>query len=82
MERGFRLYSVNPRQLDRFRDRFSPSGAKDDSRDALVLADSLRTDPKSFRSLQPLDPLLIQIREWSRILEELVSRHRDYDRLG
>jgi transposase len=48
MERGFRVYSINPRQLDRFRDRFSPSGAKDDSRDALVLASSLRTDPKAF----------------------------------
>lgn len=71
MERGFNVYSINPRQLDRFRDRFSPSGAKDDSRDALVLADSLRTDPRSFRALQQLDPKLVEIREWSRIIEEL-----------
>ena len=71
MERGFRVYSINPRQLDRFRDRFSPSGAKDDSRDALVLASSLRTDPKSFRCLVSLDPRLIEMREWSRILDEL-----------
>src|SRR3954466_10503744 len=34
MERGFRVHSINPKQLDRFRDRFSPAGAKDDSRDA------------------------------------------------
>ena len=34
MEQGFRVHSINPKQLDRFRDRFSPAGAKDDSRDA------------------------------------------------
>jgi hypothetical protein len=32
MERGFRVHSINPKQLDRFRDRFSPAGVKDDSR--------------------------------------------------
>ena len=46
MERGFRVHAINPKQLDRFRDRFSPAGAKDDSRDAEVLADALRTDPR------------------------------------
>jgi len=71
MERGFQLYSINPKQLDRFRDRFSPSGSKDDSRDAHVLADSLRTDPRSFRSLRAVDPLVVELREWSRIAEEL-----------
>src|SRR3954453_5008516 len=29
MERGFRVHAINPKQLDRFRDRFSPAGAKD-----------------------------------------------------
>ena len=28
MERGFAVHSINPKQLDRFRDRFSPAGAK------------------------------------------------------
>src|SRR5262245_20666859 len=37
LEQGFAVYSINPKQLDRFRDRYFPSGAKDDSRDALVL---------------------------------------------
>ena len=44
MDRGFAVYAINPKQLDRFRDRFSPAGAKDDSLDARVLADALRTD--------------------------------------
>ena len=28
LERGFNVYAINPKQLDRFRDRFSPAGAK------------------------------------------------------
>jgi transposase len=79
MERGFHVHAINPKQLDRFRDRFSPAGAKDDSRDAHVLADALRTDPRCFRTLVALDPLLVELREWSRIGEEL--RH-DRNRLG
>jgi hypothetical protein len=38
MECGLRVHAINPEQLDRFRDRFSPADAKDDSRDAHVLA--------------------------------------------
>ncbi len=45
MERGLVVHSINPKQLDRFRDRFSPAGAKDDRRDARVLASALRTGP-------------------------------------
>src|SRR5690348_876041 len=36
LELGFAVFSINPKQLDRFRDRFSVSGAKDDSRDSRV----------------------------------------------
>ncbi len=75
MERGHPVHAINPKQLDRFRDRFSPAGAKDDSRDAEVLASALRTDPRCFRSLEPL----VELREWSHIAEDL--RH-DRNRLG
>jgi len=61
IERGFRVHAINPKQLDRFRDRFSPAGAKDDSRDAEVLGDALRTDPRCFRALQPLDPVVVDL---------------------
>lgn len=43
-DRGFHVFSINPKQLDRFRDRHCPAGCKDDKLDAYVLADSLRTD--------------------------------------
>jgi transposase len=71
LERGFVVYSINPKQLDRFRDRFTVAGAKDDSRDAHVLADSLRTDRRAFRPLSVDDPLIIELRGWLRIEEEL-----------
>ena len=71
LERDVQVYAINPKQLDRFRDRFSASGAKDDRRDARVLADSLRTDGRSFRQVQVQSPQVIELREWSRMAEEL-----------
>ena len=71
MDRGIAVFSINPKQLDRFRDRFSPAGAKDDRRDALVLASSLRTDRHCFRRVEAMDPLVVELREWSRMAEEL-----------
>ena len=73
LEQGFAVFSVNPKQLDRFRDRFTVAGAKDDSRDAQVLASSLRTDRHAFRRLSVDDPLVIELREWTRIHEELTQ---------
>jgi transposase len=76
LEHGFAVFSINPKQLDRFRDRFSVAGAKDDSRDALVLASSLHTDPQAFRRVEPEDPLIIQLREVSRAHRNLERDHR------
>lgn len=82
MERGFAVHAINPKQMDRFRDRFSVAGAKDDSRDAEVMASSLRTDARCFRRLTCADPVLIELREWSRIAEELgAERNRLANRL-
>jgi transposase len=68
--------------MDRFRDRFSMAGAKDDSRDAEVMSSALRTDTRCFRKLSAADPVLIELREWSRIAEELgVERVRLANRL-
>jgi transposase len=71
LERGFGVHAINPKQLDRFRDRHTVAGAKDDRRDARVLANALRTDPHCFRRLSVVDPRLIELREWSRMVEEL-----------
>lgn len=71
VERGFHVYAINPKQLDRFRDRHTIAGAKDDRRDAFVLADSLRTDRPCFRRVMVDDPVVIQLREMSRIDDDL-----------
>ena len=66
LERGFAVHALNPKQLDRLRDRHTVAGAKDDRRDAFVLADSLRNDRHLYRRLEIDDPLVIQLRETSR----------------
>jgi hypothetical protein len=55
-DRGFAVHAINPKQLDRLRDRFSVAGAKDDRRDARIAAAGLRTDPQLFRPARIGDP--------------------------
>src|SRR3954452_13147950 len=71
LDRGFAVHAINPKQLERLRDRVSLAGAKDDRRDARVAAGGLRTDPHLFRPVQAGDPAVIALREWSRLAEEL-----------
>ena len=75
LERGFCVYGINPKQLDRFRDRFTVAGAKDDRRDAHVLADSLRTDRHAFRRLSNDEPVIVKLREWSAASSTIRPRY-------
>lgn len=75
-EHGFAVFSINPKQLDRFRDRYSPAGAKDDSRDAFVLADSLRTDRHCFHAVRLDEPAVVRMRELSRLDDDLRDEMR------
>src|SRR6202011_5161084 len=61
-----------PRPLHRGR-RQEPALAKagDDRRDAHVLADSLRTDRHAFRRLSNDEPVIVKLREWSRMADDL-----------
>lgn len=79
LERKAQVYALNPKQLDRFRDRFTVAGAKDDRRDAFVLARSLRTDRDCFRHLKLDAPIVIELREWSRMAEDM---EQERTRLG
>jgi transposase len=71
VERGLPVYAINPKQVERFRDRFTVAGAKDDPRDAHVISDALRTDPQAFRAVRLDHPLVIQLRECSRVDDAL-----------
>src|SRR5688572_22881644 len=52
LEAGAAVFAVNPKQLERFRERRSAAGAKDDRRDAYVAAAALRTDRAAFHRVQ------------------------------
>lgn len=82
VDRGFHVFSINPKQLDRFRDRHSPAGCKDDKLDAFVLADSLRTDIHCFRRIKIQAADIIVLRELTRIDSDLSeARNRVTNRL-
>lgn len=75
MERGFAVFHLNPKQLDRFRDRHTVAGAKDDRRDAFVLADSLRTDTHLFRRVRADEDDIVVLRELVRADDDLAKEH-------
>jgi transposase len=76
LEQRFVVFALNPKQLDRFRDRFTAAGAKDDARDAHVVGDALRTDRRAFRRVQPDDPHVLHLRELCHLVEDLHEQER------
>jgi transposase len=56
---GRTVYAINPKAVDRYRDRHGVTGKKSDAGDALVLAHILRTDMAAHRPL-PADSELAQ----------------------
>ena len=67
MGREFVVYSINPKQLDRYRDRFSLAGAKDDRLDARVLAETVRLDRNHLRRLDAQMHEVVMLRDCSRL---------------
>jgi transposase len=76
-EVGYRVYLINPKQLDRHRDRYFPSGAKDDARDALVAAKALADDEGQLRVLEPrsdeCEELVIRAQAQRRLTDQRVA---------
>jgi hypothetical protein len=59
---GYATYAINPKQADRYRDRHTTAGVKDDRLDAVVLADAVRTDRARLRALTRDTDLAEEIR--------------------
>jgi len=76
LDRQVPVWAINPKQLDRLRDRHTVAGSKNDRLDAYVLADSLRTDRPLFQPLAVDLPEVRALRELSRTLEELDKKRR------
>jgi hypothetical protein len=73
LEQGYAVYPINPKVVERYRERHHPSGAKDDAQDAQVLAHLLRTDGERFRPLTPESDLAAELRLTVRASRELVE---------
>jgi transposase len=71
IENNLTVFAINPKQMDRFRDRHTVAGAKDDDLDALVMADSLRTDQPCFHRVEVDEPAIVRLRELSRMDQDL-----------
>lgn len=61
------LYPVNPRSLKRFRQTFTPSGAKDDAPDADLLRELLSKHGDRLRAWKPDDPQTRRLRRLTQM---------------
>lgn len=89
LDHGVVVYPINPKALDRARDRFRMSGAKSDPFDARVLAAFLRTDHPHLHALRPNSEAaqelklltrdyLRQVRLQTRLLNQLTVTLKEY----
>ena len=71
LEKGYTVYPINPKAVDRYR----VSGAKSDPHDAMVLAHILRTDRQHHQSLMPSSELARELLLLTRDHQNLVQQH-------
>ena len=72
---GLTVVVIAPGQLKHLRSRYGSAGNKDDRFDALVLADTLRTDHARLRPLTPDTPATVTLRATCRARKDLIG-HR------
>lgn len=74
LDHGVLVYPINPKALDRARDRFRMSRSKSDPFDAWVLSEFLRTDHAHLRPLKPssveAQELKILTRDYQRLVQQ------------
>ncbi len=89
LDAGYTVYPINPKAVDRYRDRYKVSGKKSDEFDAMVLANILRTDRSNYQPLLPDSPLTrhlrtltneykVLIRLKTKLSNQLTSCLKDY----
>ena len=79
---GYDIYPVNPKAVDRYRDRHHLARGKSDASDAMVLAHILRTDAHLHRPLPADSPAARAIEVLARAHQDLVwSRQHEVNRL-
>lgn len=71
LEAGYAVYPINPKSMDRYRDRYRMSSSKSDPQDAMVLANILRTDLHLYKPLPKEMVADARLRELSRAHKSL-----------
>lgn len=74
LQNPLRVYPMQPKAAERYRDRHRPSGSKTDQHDAWAFADALRVDGQHWRPLAPEDPLTEELRLLCRDEVELITQ--------
>ena len=86
---GYLVYAINPKSVDRFKDRYNVAKSKSDPIDAHALAHLLRTDKQRFKPLKPfpdnyrlLDRLCSDLQKLiddkTRILNQITSILKEF----
>jgi hypothetical protein len=79
---GYQVYAINPKAVDRYRDRHLVSGAKSDRGDAKVLADMVRTDRHNHRRIAADSDLAAPVKVTARTHQSLIwTRGRQINQL-
>jgi transposase len=73
---GYRVFAINPKAVDRYRDRYRVSRAKSDLADALVLANLLRTDADRHREIPANSEQAMVVSVLARAQQDAVRERR------
>ena len=79
---GYQVFAVNPKAVDRYRDRHRQAGGKSDAGDTKVLADLVRTDRHLHRRVAADSELAEALKVLSRSHKDLIwQRQRQVNQL-
>lgn len=73
MDNGMAVFVIAPNQIKHLRRRYGSAGNKDDSFDAYVLADTVRTDRHRLRPLSVDSPATVTLRMTVRARKDLIG---------
>lgn len=74
VEAGYQVYPVNPKAMNRYRDRYRMSSSKSDPKDAMVLANILRTDLHLYKPLPKETAADTRLRQLTRAHRSMVQQ--------
>lgn len=76
VQAGYQVFAINPKAVDRYRDRYRMSRAKSDAVDALVLANLLRTDLDRHRQIPADSELAVAVSVLARAQQDATRERR------